>query len=115
MMRLTGRATEIMVASKAQARLTMAMEVKAARSRHPGLNFSTSSEFEVADGSTLFPIVSGSTTSCLVKSEPAGGSICYSVGAHSAGAGLESSLVQRAGKQISIFRRSQQGEKMKQG
>ena len=75
MNRLTGKATDMMVASKAQARLTIAMEVKAARSRHPGLNFSTSSEFEFADGSSIFSILSGCATSCLVESETAGASI----------------------------------------
>jgi hypothetical protein len=38
--KLTGSATDTEVASIAQARLTTAMEVKAARSLHPGLNFS---------------------------------------------------------------------------
>lgn len=84
-MRLTGKATEMMVASKAQARLTIAIETKAARSRHPGLNFSTSSGFsissevEVASGSILFSILSWSTTSALVVSEPAGVSISIDI------------------------------------
>jgi len=40
---LTGKAIDMMVTSKAVARLTMAIDVKAAKSRHPGLNFSGSS------------------------------------------------------------------------
>ena len=40
---ITGSATETEVASMAQARLTMAKDVNAARSRHPGLKVSTSS------------------------------------------------------------------------
>ena len=40
---LTGSATETIVASRAVARLTIAMEIKAAKSRLLGLNFSRSS------------------------------------------------------------------------
>ncbi len=97
MNRLTGKATDMMVASKAQARLTIAMDVKAARSLHPGLNFSTSSEFEFDDGSSVFSILSGSITSCLVKSEAAGGSIAIPW-EHTVLERLEGSLGQRAGK-----------------
>ena len=80
-MRLTGKATETIVASKAQARLTMAIEVKADRSRHPGLNFSISSEFEFSfpNGSVISSIFSGPTVSCLVISEPADVSISVDI------------------------------------
>ena len=50
--KLTGRATETIVASRAVARLTKAIEMKAAMSRLLGLNFSGSSE--ATTGSTLF-------------------------------------------------------------
>ena len=73
MMMLTGKATDMMVASNAQARLTIAIEVKAASSRHPGLNFSISSGLDFADGLTLFSVISGSMVSGLdIVSEPAG-------------------------------------------
>lgn len=76
MRRLTGKATDMMVASKAQARLTIAIEVKAASNRHPGLNFSISSGLDFPNGSTLFSVISGSIASDLVIiSEPADGSI----------------------------------------
>ena len=83
MMRLTGKATEMMVASRAVTRLTIAIEVKAARSRHPGLNFSTSSEFDLsistafdlADGLIISSIPSGPISSGSLISEPTGASI----------------------------------------
>ncbi len=97
MRRLTGKATEMMVASKAVARLTTAIEIKAARSRQPGLNFSTSSEFDfsisagfdLADGSTISSIPSGPIRSGLLISEPAGASIPVPGAAHCAEAGFK--------------------------
>lgn len=45
----TGSATAILVASNAQARFTIAIEVKATDKRQPGLNFSiTGSEVDMA-------------------------------------------------------------------
>ena len=61
-----------MVASKAQARLTIAIEVKAARSRHPGLNFSISSA--LARGLTSSGLAFGVIS---FPSEPAGGSMLW--------------------------------------
>lgn len=74
-MELTGKATEIMVASKAVARLTTAIEVKAARSRHPGLNFSISAGFELVVGSMSVSVFSGSIISAFLISEPGDGSV----------------------------------------
>jgi hypothetical protein len=47
---LTGSATDMVVASSAQARLTIAIEVNAAKSRHPGLKCSAVS----SAGSAMF-------------------------------------------------------------
>lgn len=80
---LTGKATELMVASRAVARLTMAIEVKEARSRHPRLNFSTSSaseldfyisiaaEGDVTDGSIISSVPFVSMSSGLLSLRPA--------------------------------------------
>ena len=62
--KLTGRAIEMIVASRAVARLTMAIEMKAAMSRLLGLNFSGSS------GATTVSILSsGAFSVCILYME----------------------------------------------
>lgn len=64
----------MILASKAQARLTKAIEVKPARNRHPGLTFSISSA--LAQGLTSPGLASGLIS---FPSEPASGSMLWFV------------------------------------
>ena len=82
------------MASKAQARLTTAIKVKAARSRHPGLNFSISSA--LARGLTSSGLASDLIS---VPSEPAGGSMLW---LYCDEVDLEGRSSERKGKEMKI-------------
>ena len=69
--KLTGKATEMIVASRAVARLTMAMEMKAAMSRLLGLNFSGSS-----GATTVSILFSGTISVCILYMESVDQGVC---------------------------------------